>query len=44
MKHWGLLKALVVLSVTDALYLGTYGDNFSKMMKKFKETDLKIPL
>lgn len=44
-EHWGLLKALVVLSVTDALYLCTYGDNFSKMMKKIqgKPISIKIP-
>ena len=43
-QYWGLVKALIVLGVSDALYLSTYGDNFVKMITKIQGSQMKVRL
>ena len=44
-NSWGLVRALVTLAVLDAIYLSSYGKNFSQMMVKIqgKPISLKVP-
>ena len=44
-NSWGLVRALVTLAVLDAIYLSTYGKNFSQMIVKIqgKPISLKVP-
>lgn len=41
-EYWGLVKALIVLSVSDALYLSTYGNNFVRMITKIQASQMKV--
>ena len=41
-EYWGLVKALIVLSVSDALYLSTYGNNFVRMITKIQGSQMKV--
>lgn len=43
-QYWGLVRALVTLAVLDAIYLSTYGKNFSNMMIKIQGSPIKLKI